>query len=84
MYNLLEEEKPMPLITRATTDSQGSFDASYFEATCSLSHRIAMRQKILPYKNMFKWVIDDVDVSDRTFRNTRHEVIRSFTPENLC
>jgi len=32
---------------------------------------------------MVKWVIDDVDVSDRTFKNQTHEVMGSFTPDNL-
>ena len=38
MYNLLEEEQPKPLVTKATDDAQESFDASYFETTCSFLH----------------------------------------------
>ncbi len=83
MYNLLEELKPEPLETKATTDAQESLDTSYFEATCSFLHRIATRPKILPCKDMVKWVIDDVDVSDRNFKNSRHEVMGSFAPDHL-
>jgi len=43
MYNLLEGEKPRPLVIKATVDAQGSSDASYFEATCSFLHRIVVR-----------------------------------------
>jgi len=38
MYNLLEEEQPRPLVTKATTDAQESSDASYFEIACSFLH----------------------------------------------
>jgi len=62
MYNILEEEKPKPLVTKATVDAQESSNASYFEATCSFLHRIAAIPKIFPYTDMVKWVINDVDV----------------------
>lgn len=32
---------------------------------------------------MVKWVIDNVNISDRTSTNSRHEVMGSFTPDNL-
>jgi len=64
MYNLLEEEKPRLLVTKATTDAQESSDASYFETTCSFPHWIVARQKIIPYTDMVKWVIDEVDFID--------------------
>jgi len=83
MYNLLEEEKPRPLETKATTDAEESFDASYFEATCLFLHIIAAIPKILPYTDMVKWVIDNVNILDKTFRNARHEVMGSFIPNNL-
>jgi len=35
MYNLLEEENPRPVVTKATTDAQESSDTSYFEVACS-------------------------------------------------
>lgn len=35
MYNILEEEKPKPLETKATANAEESSDASYFEVACS-------------------------------------------------
>lgn len=62
MYNLVEEEKPRPLETKETTDAEESSDASYFEETCSFLHRISTSPNILPYIDMVKWVIDNVNI----------------------
>lgn len=83
MYNLLEEENPTFLETKATTNVEVSSEASYFEATCSFLHRIVARPKIFPYTDMVRCIIDNVDISDRTFRNSKHEVMGSFTLDNL-
>ena len=83
MYNLLEEEKPMPWEIKAKTDAEVQSDASYLEAACSFLQIIPARPKKLPYTNMVKWVVDNVNISDRTFRNARHEVMGSFTLDNL-
>ena len=71
MYYLLEEEKPRPLLAKATFDAHVSSNASYFEIACSFLHRIAARPKIITYTYMVKWIIDMVDVSDREFNNNR-------------
>lgn len=83
MYNLLEEEKPRPLEMKATTNVEESFDASYFEETCSFLKKIASRPKILPYTYMVKCVTYNINVSDITFRNARHEVMGFFTLDSL-
>jgi len=83
MYDLLEEEKPRPLVEKATTDAHDSSDASYFETTCSFLHRIAARLKIIPYVDMVKWIINVVEILDREFKNPRQEVMRSFLVDNL-
>ena len=83
MYDLLEEEKPRPLVTKATTDGHVSSNASFFETTCSFMHCIATRPKIIPYTDMVKWIIDQVDILDREFRNIWQEVMGSFSPDNL-
>ena len=48
-----------------TVDGCGSFDASITKLACSFLHHIAARIEILPYTNMVKWIIDDVDIPDR-------------------
>lgn len=83
MYNLLEGENPRPLEVKATVDATISSNASCFEPTSSFLHKIVARPKILPYTDMVRWIIDEVDVSDRTFRNSRQEVMGSFKLDNL-
>jgi len=48
MYDFLEEEKPRPLVTKATVDAHVSPNASYFEITCPFLHCIVARPKIIP------------------------------------
>ena len=83
MYNLLEEENPKVLVTKATSDAKFSSEAYYFEVACSFLHIIVVRHKIFPYTNMVRWIINNMDISDRTFINSRHEVIWSFKLEKL-
>ena len=78
MHNVLEDENPKVLEFKATTDAKISSEVSYFEATCSFLHKIAARPKILPYTDMVKWIKDNVDISDRTFWNSRQEIMGSF------
>ncbi len=67
MYNLLENEGPRIIQTKATTNATTSSWVSYFEATSSFLHRIVAEPKILPYTNMVKWTIDNINISDRAF-----------------
>jgi len=83
MYQLLEEEQLRILETMIRVDGCDSFDASIHELVCSFLHRIAMQPKIIPYTDMVKWIIDDVDISYREFKTGGHEVIGSFAPYNL-
>jgi len=83
MYNLLEEEQPRPLVTKAVIDAQQSSNASYFETTCSFLHCIVARPKTIAYTNMVKWVIEEVYIIDRTFKNHRKEVMGSFSTDSL-
>jgi len=65
MYRLLEEENPRVMEVTATVDGRGSSEASLIELACLFLHRIAARQKILPYTDMVKWVIDHAEIIDR-------------------
>ena len=82
MYNILEE-KPGIMETKVTVDGCDSSNASMLEIASSFLHRIAARQKIIPYTNMVKWVIDEADISDRQFRTRSQRVMIYFTPDNL-
>ena len=83
MCNLLEEEKPRVLVTKSITNAEVTSEAYYFEATCSFLHRNVARPKTFPYTDMVIWIIDNVDISDRKFKNSKHKVMGSFTPDNL-
>ena len=65
MYNLLEEENPRVMEVVATAGSQSSSETSLTELACSFLHRIAARPKILPYTDMVKWILDNVDIRNR-------------------
>ena len=83
IYNILEEEELRLLETNITVDGRDSSNASIFEMACSFLHRIATRPKIIPYTYMVKWVIDEVDISDREFKTRSQEVMGYFSPDNL-
>ena len=68
MYNLLKEENPRLMEVEATTSSHISSEVSFTELACSFLHRIAARPKILPYMDMVKWVLDNVDITYREFK----------------
>jgi len=69
MYSLLEEENPIVMEVKATTDSCRSSKASITELACSFPHRIAARPKMLPYTEMVKWVLDNADITDKQFKS---------------
>ena len=69
MYSLLEEENPKVMEVTAIADSRGSSEASITEPACSFLYQIAARPKILPYTDMVKWVLDNVEITNRQFKN---------------
>lgn len=64
-------------------DETNSSEPSYFKVTCSFLYRIAARPKDLPYTNMVKWLIDNLNIIDRMFKNSKQENMGSFTLEDL-
>ena len=83
MYNLFEGENPRELKKVATTDAVNSCKPSYFEVVCSFFHRIVARPNFLPYTDIVKWVIKNLNIANRTFKNSKQENMGSFTPEDL-
>jgi len=83
MHNLREEKDPKVLETKAIIDAEESFNASYFEAVYFFQHQIVARVKILPHTDMVRWIIYNVYISDRTFKNSKNEVMESLKPDNL-
>ena len=74
MYNLLEEENPRVMEVEATVGSHVSSEASITELACLFLHRIVERPKILPYTDMVKWILDNVDIRNRQFKTQGQEL----------
>lgn len=83
MYQLLESEGPKVIQRVATKDVASSFEASNYEAASSFLHRITSRPNILHYTNMVKWIIENINITNRTFLTSRKTVIGSFTAKDL-
>ena len=49
----------------------------------SFLHRIAAREKILPYTEVVIWVVEEIPVSNRTFCTVDGRVFGSFQPDDL-
>lgn len=83
MYKLLEDEKPYKIQRIETIGTPDSFEATTGEVTNSFLHRIPTRPKILPYNGMVRFVIDNLNIGDRTFLTSRGTIIGSFKAEDL-
>jgi hypothetical protein len=83
IYNRLEDERPKITVTRATTDSTKPSGLQFKDASCSFLHRIGARAKILPYTDMIRWVVENLIIEDRQFKNSRMELMGSFRAEDL-
>jgi len=72
-------------VKHATTidDSPPSNNDTWNDVAYSFLHRIVARPKILPYTYMVIWVVDNLDITDKTFINMKKTVILSFKVEYL-
>jgi len=52
-------------------------------ASCSFLHRIGEIAKILPYIDMIRWVVENLIIEDRQFKNSRMELVGLFRAEDL-
>ena len=80
---MLEDEHHKVIIVKATTDSIKPSGVQFKDASCSFLHRIGAREKILPYNDMIRWVVENLTIEDRQFRNSRMELMGSFKAEDL-
>lgn len=83
IYNRLEDERPKITITRTTINSTRPLGLQFKDVSCSFLHRIGARAKILPYMDMILWVVENLTIEDRQFRNSRNEVMGSFRAEDM-
>ena len=68
MYQLLESEGPKIIQIKATTDATTSSEAYFLEVTSSFPHKISTRVNILPYTDMVKWIIYNINIFGITFQ----------------
>lgn len=67
IYNLLEAEDPEEIEELGTTDSTNKSKSTLKELVYSYLHGIASRTKVLPYNDLVRWVIENVNIIDKTF-----------------
>ena len=64
-------------------DASDSSEPTIEEVSNSFLQRIATRPKILPYIDIVKWIIDNLDIEDRNFLTSRGKMIGSFKAKYL-
>ena len=87
VYNLLEKEKPRVIVPKATIpdakDSDSELETQYSALENSFLHRIAARANIFPYYDVIRWVIDNVNIQNKTFVSASGSVFGSFRAEDI-
>jgi len=64
-------------------DDMKSSNASYPVVACSVLHKIEAIPKLLPYVDMVKLIIENVNIKDREWVTSRQVVIGSFKPKDI-
>lgn len=64
------------------TDSIKPSGVQFKDVAYSFPHRIGARAKILPYIDIIRWVVENLTIEDRQFKNSRMEHMGSFKAED--
>lgn len=83
IYNLIEAEEPDETEEQATAGSTSKSEASLKDLADAFLHRIVAREKILPYIDVVRWVVEEILVSNRTFYTVDGRVFGSFQLDEL-
>jgi len=83
IYNRLEDERHKITVTKAIVDSIKPYGVQFKDVDFSFLHRIGSRAKIIPYTNMIRWVVENLNIEDRQFKNSKMELMGSFKAVNL-
>jgi len=83
IYNLIEAEERVEVSKEATANSTNKSEASLKYLADSYLHRIATREKILPYTDVVRWVVEEIPVSNRMFCTVDGRIFGSFQPNEL-
>ena len=82
-YDLIEAEKPHKTVTEAGADLLRKSDCTLKDLADSFLHRIAAREKILPYTDVVQWAIEEIPILDRTFSTRDGRIFGSFKADDL-
>jgi len=78
IYDRLEDERLVVIVTKATTNSTQRSSAQFRDTPCSFLHRIRARAKILRDTYMVIWVVENVNIEDSQFKNSNMELMGSL------
>ena len=62
IYNLIKAEEPEVTTMQATTDTTRKSDATLKDLADSYLHRIVAREQILPYTDVVRWEIEEIQL----------------------
>lgn len=82
-YNLIESEQPTVIVVEATANSPRKSESTLKDLANSFLHKIAAREKILPYTDVVRWAIEEIPILDRTLSTRDGRIFGSFRAEDL-
>ena len=82
-YNLIEAKEPKVTGIQVSCDSTSKSEANLKDLANSFMHRIAAREKILPYTDVVRWEIQEIPITNRVFSTTDGRVFGSFRAADL-
>jgi len=83
IYTTMENENPEVRDIWPTADSTKPSGVQFRDVACSFLHRIAARDRLLPYTVMIRWVVENTKVEDRLIKAAKNTVLGSFRAEDL-
>ena len=80
IYKYFEDEEPkVEVRTIMVDDETPTLETTPQHATDSFLHRIRVRPRVLPYMDMFRWVIKTMNITERKFHTQKGTTIGLFT-----
>lgn len=83
IYDTLEMQKLKEIEGHATPDGHTESENTLGDLAHSFLHRITARPKALRYNDMVKWVIEIINITDRTLFPTNKRMLGSFKPGHV-
>ena len=83
MYKLFEDEKPHRVQHKVTVNDSDSSEATIEEVANSFMHQVVAHPKIIPYADMVRWILKNLNIWDINFLTNKGTTIGSFKEEDL-